>query len=191
MGVWATATITGTEDQGSGWRQLDRQPTSVAIERGFSGAPVYDATMAVLGILVARIPRSDHVVAWMIPTGRWHTELPEVFPARQISTWVGQPRLTFVQKLTLANALGEVPVMAHVEGRRLVVQNLPGHIRGAVPTHSVANLDLFGLVDAVLEYDDGFSMLYTVIQGLGGREPLAIVHLREIAVEMGLLEATP
>jgi hypothetical protein len=147
--------------------------------------------MAVLGILVARIPRSGHVVAWMIPTGRWHTELPEVFPARQISTWVGQPRLTFVQKLTLANALGEVPVMAHVEGRRLVVQNLPGHIRGAVPTHSVANLDLFGLVDAVLEYDDGFSMLYTVIQGLGGREPLAIVHLREIAVEMGLLEATP
>jgi S1-C subfamily serine protease len=179
-GVWVTATVTGAIDERSGWRQLDRASGSAAVERGFSGAGVHDENGAVIGIVVARATLSGHIVAWMIPMDRWPIRRPGVSaapPTRQLG---------FTDRHALAVALGEVWILKTAEGRQLVVQNLPPPISRVIPSFNSAGLDLFGLVNAVLAFDDGFAHLYSVVEVLAGPDTIAVANLRRLAIRLGL-----
>ena len=66
----AHGSIRGGLGPGWQWRQLENAPTSVAIDRGFSGAPVWDeSAAAVVGLVALRHRVKDGPpIAFMIPT---------------------------------------------------------------------------------------------------------------------------
>ncbi|WP_162907233.1 effector-associated domain 2-containing protein [Allorhizocola rhizosphaerae] len=182
-GVWVSAEL-GAEHEPTGWRRL-RCLDGTAIEPGLGGAGVHDEADGVLGIVLIHAAATGDAVAWMIPTEGW----PAALSRRQLAQAPAQPGgpLTFSDKHALAMALGEVPILSSPEGRRLIVQSLPANIRGAVPNHAVASLELFGLVDAVLAFDGGFEALYSVVATLMGETAVPVIHVRMLAMRLGLL----
>jgi WD40 repeat protein len=71
-GEWARAVVAGPSGPGGEWVQLDGDTESGRrIERGFSGAAVYDPQASpggsVVGMIVARDSDSEVSVAWMLP----------------------------------------------------------------------------------------------------------------------------
>jgi hypothetical protein len=186
-GVWARATVAGAVDEQTGWYQLDAKEDSVPIEQGFSGAAVFDDSGSVIGMVAAIARWPVHSVAWMIPVERWQRAFPDVFIERD-----RRPRdpvvLTFAQKHALSRALADLPIMADVDTRRRVVFSLPPEIRAAVPSFSVAGVDLFGIVDAVTQFPDGFRDLFRVVAAFAGSNSAAMARVRQLAVSYDLLE---
>ncbi len=186
-GVWARATVTGVVDEHTGWHQLDRKEGSVPIDRGFSGAAVFDEVQHVVGMVAAVAHWPGHTVAWMSPVERWERALP-LATANGARPHQEPLDLTFAQKHALSMALADVPVMADPTSRRQVVFNLAPEVRGSVPSFSAAGVDLFGIVDAVIQFPDGFGDLYRVVAALAGVNSAAVARLRDLAISYGLLE---
>jgi uncharacterized protein YoaH (UPF0181 family) len=69
-GEWAHGVASGPGGPGGQWVQLDAPTvTGRRIERGFSGAAVYDHTAdGVVGMVVAEDTQAEAKIAWMLPT---------------------------------------------------------------------------------------------------------------------------
>ncbi|MFC0528638.1 effector-associated domain 2-containing protein [Phytohabitans kaempferiae] len=194
VGVWVRALLTDEVDERTGWRRLDRRGAECGpdegrdtqpIERGYSGAAAFDAAGSVVGMVVVRTPPTGRAETWLIPSGQWQAVLsgsPRPSPT-------GRRPLSFAQKHVLSHALGNVPVLTTPEGRRLLLQTLPPHIRAVVPTHPTARLELFALLDTVLEFDEGFPILLATVAALAGPDIRAVATVRRLACDLGLLEA--
>jgi hypothetical protein len=86
-GEWAHATVSGFAGPSDEWVQLDGTTvTGRRIERGFSGAAVYDQTArGVVGMVVAEDKQAEVKIAWMIPVevlARAWPPLADLVPSR-------------------------------------------------------------------------------------------------------------
>jgi WD40 repeat protein/energy-coupling factor transporter ATP-binding protein EcfA2 len=76
-GVWTAGRLRGP--QGTGWIQMNVDDDGPPIERGFSGAPVWDETLGgVVGMTVATDGPSRRTTAYLIPAVELIHELPEL-----------------------------------------------------------------------------------------------------------------
>lgn len=65
-GVWSSGEL--RERQGTQWLQMQGNPSSPPIARGFSGAPVWDEEIeAIVGMTVASDVRADSTTAYLVP----------------------------------------------------------------------------------------------------------------------------
>jgi hypothetical protein len=194
--VLATGRVVGPVDPVTGWRQIDRLSAStVTVERGFSGAGVFDASGAVVGMVVAKATLSQQAVAWMIPVSAWAVLLPDTLPLPDMvqrpsvrRNTIAPPQVSFADKIRLARHLEGIPLITTPDGWELLVDSLPPHIRRAVRSYRRLGLDTFGLIRTVLEFQDGVPALYRVLCGLVGPESVSLREFCDDAVRMGLLD---
>ncbi|GAA4497950.1 hypothetical protein GCM10023191_042260 [Actinoallomurus oryzae] len=78
-GVWATGRI--RDVQGTGWLQLQGAATDQGIDEGYSGSPVWDATVgAVVGMTVARDRDRATTTAYVVPMAQVLGLDPDLLP---------------------------------------------------------------------------------------------------------------
>ncbi|WP_410811474.1 trypsin-like peptidase domain-containing protein [Micromonospora sp. 067-2] len=199
--VVVTARTVGPVDAATGWRQLDRVSSVTAgIDRGFSGAGVYDADGAVVGMVMARTRVGEQLVAWMLPVRLWRALLPSgLLPTGLLPsagrTATGAARrpvgaVSFAEKMALARLLEDVPVLRNPDSRQLVTQSLPPHMWRAVHPFGPLGLDMFSLIRTGLEYDDGIPALYHVLLAMEGHDSRPVKAFHDLAESLGLLTRT-
>ncbi|HEX2416746.1 MAG TPA: trypsin-like peptidase domain-containing protein [Micromonosporaceae bacterium] len=169
-GVWAEARVVGSGGPGGEWIQLDGLTvTGRRVERGFSGAGVFDGrSLAVVGVVVAEDLQVANRVAWMLPVERIVTYLPGVplgvgdsetttktpdGPAR--SSVVGpERRLSQAEHRELVAKLARVPGMLERPARDLylhaVQQQIAGNLR--LVRQDDESLDVWALTYGLLEH---------------------------------------
>jgi hypothetical protein len=186
--VIARARLTGRTDPLTGWRQLDRQSAAtVTVDRGFSGAGVFDGGGAVLGMVVGRPNPAHQTVAWMLPVRAWTGMLPADLRLAVAPSVSATRALSFAEKVALSRLLAEVPIMADVRTRDLVFQSLPTHIRLAVRSYGQLGLDSLHLIKTVLEFHDGFMDLYRVLDELTGESSIPLQQLHDYATTLRIV----
>ncbi|MFE1800367.1 trypsin-like peptidase domain-containing protein [Streptomyces sp. NPDC059517] len=186
-GLIATARVTGRGGPCPEWVQLDGvRTTGAVVERGFSGAAVWDpAIRRVIGLVTAAAKDRTAKVAWMLPmeaaarlwpplTGALRASAPWVRSSRACS----QPSLE--ETYELAEALLDVPQIGHDSGRLLRGQ-LPAAVRRNVPDHPWPRQQLQGLVQACVDQTGGCAALRAAVAGLGGGSAPAAVALDVLA----------
>jgi hypothetical protein len=169
-GVWAEARLVGSGGPGGEWIQLDGLTvTGRRVERGFSGAGVFDErSLTVIGVVVAEDLQATNRVAWMIPMERIVTYLPELqlvvadfkataetpeVPAR-LPVAGPERRLSQVEHRELVAKLAMVPGMLERSARDLylhaVQQRITGNLRFVRQDDEL--LDVWALSYGLLEH---------------------------------------
>jgi len=182
-GIVATARLTGRGGPCPEWVQLDRvRMTGAAVERGFSGAAVWDpALRRVVGLVTAASRDRAEGVAWMLPmeaAARLWPPLTGALRAPVRRAACSPPSVE--QSYELADALLDVPQIGHDSGRLLRLQ-LPAPVRRNIPDHPWPRQQLQALVRACADQPGGCSALRTAVRGLGGGSASAEAALDTLA----------
>ncbi|WP_412538377.1 trypsin-like peptidase domain-containing protein [Longispora sp. K20-0274] len=185
--VLARARLVGPTDPVTGWRQLDRiSVATVAVDRGFSGAAVFEAAGRVVGMATARSQLGPQTVGWMLPVRRWQ----ELLPADLAAALLRPARLappTPAERTALALALAEVPTVADPLSRQELIDALPAHLRLHIRVHHRLGLDCRSIVGTALDHERGIADLYDALLALEGPSSIGLAAFRELAETMRLL----
>ncbi|NUO61357.1 MAG: trypsin-like peptidase domain-containing protein [Hamadaea sp.] len=185
--VLARARLIGPADPVTGWRQLDRLSTAtVAVDRGFSGAGVFDAAGRIVGLTVARSQLGQQTVGWMIPVAAWRRQLPrDLVPA--VAAAPRTEPLSAAERSTLARALAAVPTMLDPLARAELIAALPDAIRLRVRVTHRLLLDCRELLATTLDTDGGFAALHRRLSEREDPDSISMREFRALAVSMRLL----
>lgn len=164
-GVWARARTVAVGGTHPGWMQLEGDDGRGArIERGFSGAGVWDeARGQVVGVVASvlhAVGPAPTRVAWMIPLGLL-SDTPFMPPPP-----AGAAGPVSVDAWDLVDTLMTTGSAA-ADARRLL-SVLPVGISGTVPRDDVPRLQLFHLVRRCGDYPDGPAELVRAVRKLEG-----------------------
>ncbi|MCP2321638.1 hypothetical protein HDA40_000145 [Hamadaea flava] len=187
--ILARARLVGPADPVTGWRQLDRLSTAtVAVDRGFSGAGVFDPDGRVVGLTVARSQLGQQTVGWMIPVAAWRRLLPaDLAPA--VTAAPRTEPLSPTERSTLARALATVPTMLDPLARAELIAALPDAIRLRVRVTHRLLLDCRELITTTLDTDGGFPALYGRLSEREDPDSISLREFRALAASMRLLPA--
>ncbi|MCP3818658.1 serine protease [Streptomyces sp. A3M-1-3] len=168
-GLIATARVTGVGGPCPEWVQLDGlRTTGAAVERGFSGAAVWDPVrQRVIGLITAAHSDRTAKIAWMLPVetalGLWPPLAGAVRPAG--------PRPcrppAVEQQYQLADELLDVPQIGYDSGRALR-EALPAAVRRNIRDHAWPRQQLQAVVQACMDHRDGCPALRAAVLNLGG-----------------------
>ncbi|MBT2420243.1 trypsin-like peptidase domain-containing protein [Streptomyces sp. ISL-22] len=169
-GLVATARLTGRSGACPEWMQLDGvRTTGVPVERGFSGAAVWDpADRRVIGLVTAALVDRAAKVAWMLPVAaaaRWWPPLTGVLRPSAPATCTPP---SMEEQYELADALLDVPQIGH-DGGRLLRAQLPASVRRGAPDHPWPRQQLQGLVQTCVDRRGGCAALRAAVLMLGGQ----------------------
>jgi len=157
------------------------------VDRGFSGAGVFDPEGRVVGLAVARSQLGQQTVGWMIPVAAWR----RLLPAGMAPVVDAAPRtepVTTAERGALARALAAVPTMIDPMARAELIASLPDAVRLRVRVTNRLLLDCRELIGTTLDTDGGFVALY---RGLSERETLDSIALREFRALAAALRLLP
>lgn len=169
-GLIATARLAGRGGPHPGWMQLTGLlPTGPVVERGFSGAAVWDASrQGVIGLVTAAHGVKEVRAAWMLPIEVAIECWPPLAQAPAAPTTASPCRPpTRRQRYELADALLEVPQIAFDSGRMLR-EELPPQLRHGIRDHPVPRQQLVLVVDACIDHQGGCRVLRNAVTDLGG-----------------------
>jgi hypothetical protein len=178
-GMWARARTVGTGGPHPGWLQLDGDSGYGArIERGFSGAGVWDGRRRqVVGVVASVLESTGSAatrVAWMIPLG--------VLAGTAFGPLIGggtpAPRAE-PDPWALVDALLAAGV-ATPDGGRGLLSLLPDRIAWSVPRDDRPRLQLFQLVLRCGDFTDGPGALVRAVRQLEG-DTITVRHFVEQA----------
>jgi S1-C subfamily serine protease len=185
--VLARARLIGPHDPVTGWRQLDRVASAtVAVDRGFSGAAVFEPGGRVVGMAVARSTLGQQTVGWMLPVAT----LRRLLPGQYADALTTAPRMdppTSVERTALARALAEIPTVADPLARAELVMGLPDEIRLGIRTHHRLGLDSRELIVTALDRTHGLGDLYQALLEREGPTSISLRAFRDLARSMRLL----
>ncbi|MFE9311356.1 trypsin-like peptidase domain-containing protein [Streptomyces sp. NPDC006706] len=168
-GLWSSARLTGRGGPHRDWVQLEGLGTTgVPVERGFSGAGVWDpAARRVVGLVTAAYTDRQAKVAWMLPLESaarlWPGLAPALVPSRPPAPRRSPEPPSDKSQFALADALLNVPQVEDDDAaalRRL----LPAPIRRAVRTSPRPRLQLFYVVQACADHRDGRQALIDALR---------------------------
>lgn len=181
-GLVATAQVTGRGGPCPDWVQLDRvRMTGAAVERGFSGAAVWDpAIRRVIGLITATSGDRTAGIAWMLPTEAVARLWPPLRGALRAPASPSCSPPSIEESYELAEALLDVPQIGLDSGRLLRLQ-LPAAVRRNVPDHPWPRQQLQALVRACADQPGGCAALRTAVHQLGGGSASAEVALAVLA----------
>ncbi|WP_221360972.1 effector-associated domain 2-containing protein [Streptomyces beigongshangae] len=186
-GLVATARVAGRGGPCPDWVQLDGvRTTGAAVERGFSGAAVWDpAIRRVVGLVTAAGKDRTAKIAWMLPMEAAARLWPPLADALRASAPRTRPSRTcsppsVEESYELAEALLDVPQIGHDSGRLLRGQ-LPAAVRRNVPDHPWPRQQVQGLVQACVDQPGGCAALRAAVEGLGGGSAPAAAALAVLA----------
>ncbi|MFI1438471.1 effector-associated domain 2-containing protein [Streptomyces fructofermentans] len=182
-GLIATARLTGRGGSCPDWVQLDGvRATGAVVERGFSGAAVWDpAARRVIGLVTAASKDRTARIAWMLPmeaAARVWPPLSGALRTPAARAVCSPPSLEGTY--ALAEALLDVPQIAHDSGRLLRAQ-LPPAVRRNVPDHPWPRQQLQALVQACADQPGGCAALRVAVGAIGGGSAPAEEALRVLA----------
>ncbi|WP_431965132.1 effector-associated domain 2-containing protein [Actinacidiphila sp. bgisy160] len=168
-GLIATARLAGTGGPCPDWVQLDGlRATGAAVTRGFSGAAVWDPLRGrVIGIVTAAYTDRASRIAWMLPTEAAVRLWPPLGAALRVAAPRTTASPTTEELYELADALLEVPQIAHDSGRMLR-EALPPVVRRNIRDHPWPRQQLLSVVQACADHRDGCAALRTAVSQLGG-----------------------
>ncbi|MFE9026374.1 trypsin-like peptidase domain-containing protein [Streptomyces iakyrus] len=183
-GVWVEATATGRGGPNPAWRQLDGRAHGVAVQRGFSGAGVWDRGLGgVVGLVVAAYGSSVERVAWMFPLAavarEWTPLAALLHPAGSASA-----ELTARQCAELARLIASIPHFGTLGGRQDLVSLLPPEIGSVVAERPEPHAHLYNVVRTSSDYEGGLAELIGAVRTLVGDSRA----VRSIAAEMRRFE---
>ncbi|WP_155057927.1 effector-associated domain 2-containing protein [Streptomyces blattellae] len=179
-GVWVEVTATGRGGPNPAWRQLDGRVHGVAIQRGFSGAGVWDRGLGgVIGLVVAAYGSSVERVAWMFPLAamaREWTPLAALLTPGEPEA----PELTARQCAELARLIAAIPRFGTLGGRQDLVSLLRPEIGSAVAERPESHAHLYHVVRTSSDYKGGLDELIGAVRTLVGDSRA----VRSIAAEL-------
>ncbi|WP_322973454.1 effector-associated domain 2-containing protein [Actinacidiphila soli] len=168
-GLIATARVTGGGGPCPEWVQLDGlRTTGAVVERGFSGAAVWDPVRRrVIGLITAAHTNRTVKVAWMLPVEAAVRLWPPL--AGAVRPPIPRPCTppTVEQQYQLADALLDVPQIGYDSGRTLR-DALPPAVRRNIPDHPWPRQQLQALVRTCADHQDGCPALRAAVLNLGG-----------------------
>lgn len=168
-GLIATARLTGRGGPCPDWIQLDAlRTTGAAVERGFSGAAVWDPDRRrVIGLITAA--HTDRAVrtAWMLPVEVALRLWPPLSGALRPADPPPCVPPSVQQQYELADALLDVPQIGHDSGRTLR-EALPAAVRRNVRDHAWPRQQLQAIVHACTDQRGGCAALRAAVLDLGG-----------------------
>ncbi|MFF7673794.1 trypsin-like peptidase domain-containing protein [Actinacidiphila glaucinigra] len=175
-GLIATARLAGAGGPCPDWVQLDGlHATGVAVTRGFSGAAVWDPLRGgVIGIVTAAYTDRGSKIAWMLPSEVAVRLWPPLGAALRVAPVRPVESPTIEELYELADALLEVPQIAHDSGRTLR-EALPSHVRRNIRDHSWPRQQLLAVVQACTDHRDGCTALRSAVLLLGD-DAVSAVH---------------
>ncbi|MFJ4084656.1 trypsin-like peptidase domain-containing protein [Streptomyces iakyrus] len=183
-GVWVEATATGHGGPNPAWRQLDGRANGVSVQRGFSGAGVWDRGVGgVIGLVVAAYSSNVERVAWMFPLAAVAREWTPL-AALLASTGSGPVELTARQCAELARLIASIPSFGTLSGRQDLVSLLPPEIGSVVAERPEPHAHLYNVVRTSSDYEGGLSELIAAVRTLVGDSRA----VRSIAAEMRRFE---
>ncbi|MFG2683440.1 trypsin-like peptidase domain-containing protein [Streptomyces sp. NPDC048392] len=168
-GLIATARVTGGGGPCPEWVQLDGlRTTGAPVERGFSGAAVWDRPAGrVIGIVTAAATERATKVAWMLPV----ESAVRLWPALSAAVRPPLPRPrtppTVEAQYALVDALLDVPQIGYDSGRTLR-DALPAPLRRSIRDHPWPRQQLQAVIQACLDHRGGHAALRSAVRGLGG-----------------------
>ncbi|MFD6322732.1 trypsin-like peptidase domain-containing protein [Streptomyces sp. NPDC058442] len=167
-GLWVEATATGPGGPNPAWRQLDGRVNGVAIQRGFSGAGVWDHRAGgVIGLVVAAYASSVERVAWMFPLAAVSREWTPL--ASMIAPATAAPvELTARQCAELARLIAAIPVFGTLGGRQDLVSLLRPEIGAVVAERPEPHAHLYHVVRTSSDYEGGLDELIDAVRALVG-----------------------
>nr|WP_277611397.1 trypsin-like peptidase domain-containing protein [Streptomyces scabichelini] len=186
-GLWVEATATGPGGPNPTWRQLDGRANGVAIQRGFSGAGVWDRRLdGVIGLVVAAYASSVERVAWMFPLAavarEWTPLAALIKPGNALG---GIPRtLTARQCAELARLIASIPAFGTLGARQDLVSLMRPEIGSVVAERPEPHAHLYHLVRTSSDYEGGLDELIGAVRTLVGDSRAA----RSIAAEVRRFE---
>lgn len=169
-GIIATAVLTGKAGPCPDWVQLDGlHTTGAVVERGFSGAAVWDPVrQAVVGLVTAAHTDRSTKVAWMLPMETAARHWPPLAGALRPSGAGAPSRAPSVEdNYRLADRLLDIPQIAYDSGRTLRAA-LPAPVRRNILDHPFPRQQLAALVAACMDHRRGRTALRTAVRELGG-----------------------
>ncbi|MGW1607846.1 effector-associated domain 2-containing protein [Streptomyces sp. NPDC002285] len=182
-GLWVEATATGPGGPNPAWRQLDGRANGVAIQRGFSGAGVWDRRLGgVVGLVVAAYTSSVERVAWMFPLAAVAREWTPL--AAMIGQEGAPAELTARQCAELARLLASIPAFGTLGGRQDLVSLLRPEIGSVVTERPEPHAHLYHVVRTSSDYEGGLDELIGAVRMLAGDSRT----VRSIAAEMRRFE---
>lgn len=167
-GLVATAHPTGRGGACPEWVQLDGlHMTGAPVERGFSGAGVWDpADRRLVGIVTAALTERTAKVAWMLPVEAVTRLWPPLAAAVRAAPARACDPPSVEEQYELADALLDVPQIGHDSGRLLRAQ-LPAPVRRTAPDHPWPRQHLQGLVQSCMDHRGGCAALRAAVLALG------------------------
>lgn len=169
-GLWVEATATGPGGPNPAWRQLDGRANGVAIQRGFSGAGVWDRGLGgVIGLVVAAYASSVERVAWMFPLAAVAREWE---PLGGLITPAGATAAPAVptarQCAELARMIASIPAFGTLGGRQDLVSLLRPEIGAVVAERPEPHAHLYHVVRISTDYEGGLDELIGAVRILVG-----------------------
>lgn len=170
-GLWVEATATGPGGPNPTWRQLDGRANGVAIQRGFSGAGVWDHRLGgVIGLVVAAYASSIERLAWMYPlaaVAREWTPLADLINTGSTPAGVSQT-LTAHQCAELARLIASIPAFGTLGGRQDLVSLMRPEIGSVVAERPEPHAHLYHVVRTSSDYEGGLDELIGAVRTLIG-----------------------
>jgi hypothetical protein len=168
-GIIATARLTGRGGPCPEWLQLDGlRTTGAVVERGFSGAAVWDpARRRVVGLVTAGHTDRALKVAWMLPVEAAVRLWPPLSGALRSPSRPPCTPPPVQQQYDLADALLDVPQIGYDSGRALR-EALPPAVRRNIRDHPWPRQQLHAVVQACTDHPDGCEALRAAVLSLGG-----------------------
>ncbi|MQY14157.1 hypothetical protein SRB5_43190 [Streptomyces sp. RB5] len=167
-GVWVEATATGSGGPNPAWRQLDGRAHGVPIQRGFSGAGVWDRGLGgVIGLVVAAYNSSVERIAWMFPltaiAREWTPLTGLLTPDRP-----AMDELTARQCAELARLIASIPMFATLGGRQDLVSLLRPEIGWTVAERPASHAHLYHVIRTSCDHEGGLEELIDAVRTLVG-----------------------
>jgi len=198
-GLWLAAELAGYGGPHPRWVQLDAMSTVGArVERGFSGAPVWDElTRDCLGLMTAAMTDRTMRVAWMVPANILLECWPRLRPGRATGPTASsgrrvhradpQPSVTDMFKIT--EGLLRIPQVESDRGRALR-DLLPDVISHQVFEHPEVRLQVFRIVQTCTRFPRGREALVQAVSLLGGSSTATLQALETLREAWDMAEET-
>ncbi|MEU1673854.1 trypsin-like peptidase domain-containing protein [Streptomyces roseifaciens] len=171
-GLIATAVLTGGGGPCPDWLQLDAlRTTGAVVERGFSGAAVWDPDRGrVIGLVTAAHTDRTVKAAWMLPVEAAVRLWPPLAGAVSDRPGTAPRRCTPPppeQRYELADALLDVPEIGYDSGRSLRAE-LPPPLRRGIREHPFPRQQLAAVVQACMDQEGGCPALRAAVRTVCG-----------------------